>query len=142
MPEYEDDDDFDERQSSFRRRLGEGLAGLLDPDGALGKSKGYVSELAAGTKSEVVRMVSAEVRSFLDGMDTVDLMQQVIAGLVIDVEARVKFSLDPEAKKLQSTVETRRAKVQNKVVTKPAEKVVDEDDYEDEDEDEPPKAAT
>lgn len=130
MSEYEDDDDYDERQSSFRRRLGEGLAGLLDPDGALGKSKGYVSDLASGTKSEVVRMVSAEVRSFLDGMDTVDLMQQVIAGLVIDVEARVKFSLDPEAKKLQSTVETRRAKVTNKVVTKP-EASEDPDDIED-----------
>jgi len=128
MPEYEDEDEYDDdRHSSFRRRLGEGLAGLLDPDGALGKSKGYVSDLASGTKSEVVRMVSAEVRSFLDGMDTVDLMQQVIAGLVIDVEARVKFSLDPEAKKLQSTVETRRAKVTNKVVTKPDENATDDD---------------
>ncbi len=116
MPAYDDEDEFDDRDShsSFRRRLGEGLAGLLDPEGALGKSRGYVTELASGTKSEIVRMVSAEVRSFLDGMDTVDLMQQVIAGLVIDVEARVKFSLDPEHKKLQSTVETRKAKVSNR----------------------------
>jgi hypothetical protein len=48
------------------------------------------------TKTEVVRMVSAEVRNFLDGMDTVDLMQRVIAGLVIDVKAEIRFSVDPQ----------------------------------------------
>ncbi len=120
MPVYDDDEDEfearDANHSSFRRRIGEGLAGLLDPEGAIGNSRRFVSELATGTKSEIVRMVSAEVRSFLDGMDTVDMMQQVIAGLQIDVEARIKFSLDPEHKKLQSTVETRKAKVSN---TKP-----------------------
>lgn len=83
-------DDRDERGFSFRQRL----SGLLDPDGAFGKSRDYVADLASGTKSEVVRIVSREVRTFLDQMDTVDLLQQVIAGLVIDVNAQVRFSFE------------------------------------------------
>lgn len=76
----------DERGFSFRQRL----SGLLDPEGAFGK----VTDLASGTKTEVVRIVSREVRGFLDQMDTVDLMQQVIAGLVIDVSAQIRFSFE------------------------------------------------
>lgn len=48
------DDDREDRGFSFRQRL----SGLLDPDGAFGKSRDYVADLASGTKSEVVRMVS------------------------------------------------------------------------------------
>ena len=102
MRDPEDDDvpPRDDRlgfsSSNFRRKLGEGLAGLLDPDGAIGKGKDLVTGVTAATKNEVVRMVSAEVRQFLDGMDTVELLQQVIAGLVIDVKAEVRFSIDPE----------------------------------------------
>jgi hypothetical protein len=81
--------------SGFRRKISEGLTGLLDPDGALGKGKDFVTGVSQATKTEVVRMVSAEVRNFLDGMDTVDLMQRVIAGLVIDVKAEIRFSIDP-----------------------------------------------
>ena len=87
-----DNDDREDRGFSFRQRL----SGLLDPDGAFGKSREYVADLASGTKSEVVRMVSREVRTFLDQMDTVDLMQQVIAGLVIDVNAQIRFSFEDE----------------------------------------------
>ncbi len=101
----EDDDDEDTRPpredrlfgtGGFRRRLSEGLTGLLDPDGALGKGKDYVTGVTQATKTEVVRMISSEVRNFLDGMDTVDLMQRVIAGLVIDVKAEIRFSVDPQ----------------------------------------------
>ncbi len=111
MRDPEDDDaPREERQgftsSNFRRKLGEGLAGLLDPDGALGKGKEIVSGVTQATKNEVVRMVSAEVRQFLDGMDTVDLLQRVIAGLVIDVKAEIRFSIDPEGQ-LKSTVRTK-----------------------------------
>jgi len=101
-PDDDDDDTPPPREDrlfgtgGFRRRLSEGLNGLLDPDGALGKGKDYVTGVTQATKTEVVRMVSAEVRNFLDGMDTVDLMQRVIAGLVIDVKAEIRFSVDPQ----------------------------------------------
>ncbi len=101
-PDEDDDDSPPPREDrlfgtgGFRRRLSEGLTGLLDPDGALGKGKDYVTGVTQATKTEVVRMVSAEVRNFLDGMDTVDLMQRVIAGLVIDVKAEIRFSVDPQ----------------------------------------------
>jgi len=118
MRDPEDDDaPREERQgftsSSFRRKLGEGLAGLLDPDGALGKGKEIVSGVTAATKNEVVRMISAEVRQFLDGMDTVDLLQRVIAGLVIDVKAEIRFSIDPEGQ-LKSTVRTKDSSIKAK----------------------------
>ncbi|MBZ5713535.1 hypothetical protein [Nannocystis pusilla] len=102
MRDPEDDDvpPRDDRlgftSSNFRRKIGEGLAGLLDPDGAIGKGKEIVTGVTQATKNEVVRMISAEVRQFLDGMDTVDLLQRVIAGLVIDVKAEIRFSIDPE----------------------------------------------
>lgn len=113
----EDDDDYppprEERlfgTGGFRRRLSEGLTGLLDPDGALGKGKDYVTGVTQATKAEVVRMVSAEVRNFLDGMDTVELMQQVIAGLVIDVKAEIRFSVDP-AGKLKTSITSKESEV-------------------------------
>lgn len=111
----DDDDDQPNRDdrlgfstSSFRRKLGEGLAGLLDPDGALGRGKDIVTGVTSATKNEVVRMISAEVRQFLDGMDTVDLLQKVIAGLVIDVKAEIRFSVDPEGA-LKSNIKTDKA---------------------------------
>ena len=126
MRDPEDDDDLPPREdrlgftsASFRRKLGEGLAGLLDPDGALGKGKELVSGVTAATKNEVVRMVSAEVRQFLDGMDTVDLMQRVIAGLVIDVKAEIRFSIDPEGQ-LKSTVKTKDTAIKTREPATPA----------------------
>ena len=120
MRDPDEDDDLPPREerlgftsASFRRKLGEGLAGLLDPDGALGKGKELVTGVTAATKNEVVRMVSAEVRSFLDGMDTVDLMQRVIAGLVIDVKAEIRFSIDPEGQ-LKSSVKTRETAIKSR----------------------------
>lgn len=117
MRDPEDDDDFspprEERlfgTGGFRRRLSEGLTGLLDPDGALGKGKDYVTGVTQATKAEVVRMISSEVRNFLDGMDTVELMQQVIAGLVIDVKAEIRFSVDPQGQ-LKSKVTTKESEV-------------------------------
>lgn len=117
MRDPEDDDDFspprEERlfgTGGFRRRLSEGLTGLLDPDGALGKGKDYVTGVTQATKAEVVRVISAEVRNFLDGMDTVDLMQRVIAGLVIDVKAEIRFSVDPQGQ-LKSSVTTKESEV-------------------------------
>lgn len=109
MGERRDDTDFSDfgdEKTSFRRKLSEGLTGLLDPDGAFGKGRGYVSEIAQGTKAEIIRVLSSELRSFLDGMDSVDLLQQVIAGLVIDVHTQVRFSLDKDKKKLEPTLQS------------------------------------
>jgi len=119
MRDPDDDDDLppprEDRlfgSSGFRRKLSEGLTGLLDPDGALGKGKDFVTGVSQATKTELVRMVSAEVRNFLDGMDTVDLMQRVIAGLVIDVKAEIRFSIDPSGQ-LKSSMTTKETEVRS-----------------------------
>lgn len=108
--------------NNLRRKLGEGLAGLLDPEGAIGKGKELVTGVTQATKNEVVRMVSAEVRQFLDGMDAVELLQRVVAGLVIDVKAEIRFSIDPEGA-LKSTVKTKNTAVreENREPTAPRE---------------------
>jgi hypothetical protein len=111
MRDEDDDDPREDRgftTSNFRRKLGEGLAGLLDPDGAIGRGKEIVTGVTSATKNEVVRMISAEVRQFLDGMDTVDLLQRVVAGLVIDVKAEIRFSVDPDGA-LKSNIKTDKA---------------------------------
>lgn len=119
MRDEEDDEDDDTRRpredrlfgtGGFRRRLSEGLNGLLDPDGAIGKGKDYVTGVTQATKTEVVRMISSEVRNFLDGMDTVDLMQRVISGLVIDIKTEIRFSVDPQGQ-LKSSITTKESEV-------------------------------
>lgn len=110
MVDRDDEDRSDRLSSSFRRKLSEGLTGLLDPEGALGKGRDYVAGFAQGTKSEVVRMVASEVRSFLDTMDSVEMLQRVIAGLVVEVKAEIRFSVDKEGK-LQPTLTRREAQV-------------------------------
>jgi len=94
MSDRPDQEDPGERPSaySFRRKLSEGLTGLLDPEGALGNVAGF----AQGTKSELVRIFANEVRSFLDNIDSVEMLQRVIAGLVVDIKTEIRFSLDDE----------------------------------------------
>ncbi|MBK7826183.1 hypothetical protein [Nannocystis sp.] len=107
--------------SGFRRKLSEGLTSLLDPEGTLGKGKDFVTGVSQATKTEVIRMVSAEVRNFLDGMDTVDLMQRVIAGLVVDVKAEIRFSIDPNGQ-LKSSIATKETEIRSaNEAKKPAE---------------------
>ena len=119
MRDPDDDDDTppprDDRMfgtSGFRRKLSDSITGLLDPDGALGKGKDFVTGVSQATKTEVVRMVSAEVRNFLDGMDTVELLQSVIAGLVIDVKTEIRFSLDPQGQ-LKTAMTTKESEVRS-----------------------------
>jgi hypothetical protein len=119
MRDPDDDDDAppprEDRlfgSSGFRRKLSDSLTGLLDPEGALGKGKDFVTGVSAATKTEIVRMVSAEVRNFLDGMDTVDLMQRVIAGLVIDVKTEIRFSIDPNGQ-LKPSIATKESEIRN-----------------------------
>lgn len=73
-------------------RLGEQISGLLDPEAALRRGQDLVSGVTSATKEELMRIATSELRSFLDKMDAVELLQQVIAGLVVDVHMQVKFS--------------------------------------------------
>ncbi|GEM_PF-3829892 len=82
------------REPSFRRRLSEQLTGLLDPESALRRGQDLVTGVAQGTKEELMRIFSAEVRTFLERIDAVDLLQQVVSGLVVDVSMKVRFSRD------------------------------------------------
>jgi len=87
-----DRDDDEPREPNRFQRLSGQLTGLLDPEGAFRRGSGLVTGVTQATKEELVRIVSAEMRNFLDKMDAADLIQQVIAGLVIDVNMQVKFS--------------------------------------------------
>src|SRR5688572_9525731 len=93
--EPDDDEPGDEgpREKGSRfQRLGEQLTGLWDPESAFRRGSGLVAGVTQATKEELVRVISAEVKNFLDKMDAADLLQQVIAGLVIDVSMQVRFS--------------------------------------------------
>ena len=81
----------EEKRGAFTR-LGEQITGLLDREGALRRGQDLVAGVTAATKDEIIRLVSAEVRNFLEKMDAVELAQQVIAGLVVDVQMQVRFS--------------------------------------------------
>lgn len=103
-----------ERGSRFQR-LGEQLTGLLDPESAFRRGSGLVTGVTQATKEELVRIISAEMKNFLDKMDAADLIQQVIAGLVIDVNMQVRFSkqgdgpLQPEITRQDARVRTEAA---------------------------------
>ncbi len=92
----EQDDSEDGKEPNRFQRFGEQLTGLLDPEAAFRRGSGLVTGVTQATKEEFVRIVSAEMRNFLDGMDAADLLQQAIAGLVIDVNMQVKFSRDAD----------------------------------------------
>lgn len=82
----------DDEKRTRLGRLGEQLTGLLDPEAALRKGQDLVTGITQASKEELMRIVSSEMRSFLDKMDAVDLLQQVIAGLTVDVQMQIKFS--------------------------------------------------
>lgn len=96
MVEMSDDADEPPKPEEERRRrfqrLGEQLTGLLDPESALRRGQGLVTGVSRATKEELMRIVGAEVRSFLDKMDIADLAQQIVAGLEIDVHMQIKLS--------------------------------------------------
>jgi hypothetical protein len=94
------------------QRLGDQISGLLDPDSALRRGQGIVTGVTQATKEELMRIVGAEVRGFLDKMDFADLAQQIIAGLVVDVHMTVKFSRD-ESGQTQPTVTKAEADVRS-----------------------------
>jgi len=91
-------DDVEEERRTRFSRLGEQLTGLLDPESAFRRGQGIVTGVSKATKDELMRIVGAEVRSFLDKMDIADLAQQIIAGLEVDVRMQVKFSRSEEGR--------------------------------------------
>jgi hypothetical protein len=106
MSDDADSRDDDPREDATPRgnrflRFGEQLTGLLDPEGAFRRGQNMVTGVTNATKEELYRIVSAEVRSFLDKMDAAELIQQVIAGLVVDVNMQVRFSRDDPDKPAQ-----------------------------------------
>lgn len=96
------DDDDRGRGSRAKRRLGEQiLAGLFDPEGAFKRGQEMVSGVSRATREEAMRIVAVEVRRFLEQVDAVDLAQQVLEGLVVDVDLKVRFSRDRDGTKVE-----------------------------------------
>lgn len=95
-----------------RRRLGDSLIGSLfgDSTAAFKRGQGLVTGVAQGTKEELVRIFSHEVRGFLDKMDAVDLVQQIVSGLVIEMKTEIRFRRDDDGR-LEPEVRTSDTKV-------------------------------
>lgn len=88
-------------------------------------SQDLVTGVAQGTKEEVMRIVSAEVRGFLDKMDVADLFQEIVSGLVIDVKTEIRFARAEDGK-LQPQISGAETKV--RTVAEKAEQEKDDDD--------------
>jgi hypothetical protein len=94
-----EEDENGRSRARFSRKIGEGIiSGLLEGGAAIRRGQDKVTDVAQGTKEEVLRIVGSEVRGFLDKMDIVDMMQQVVSGLVIDVNAQIRIRRDDEGK--------------------------------------------
>lgn len=84
--------DSDERARTFRRFGDSLLSNLIgDSSAAIRRGQGLVTGVAQDTKEELVRMISAEVRGFLDKMDAADLVQEIVSGLVIEMKTEIRF---------------------------------------------------
>jgi hypothetical protein len=93
------------QKDGIRRKLAEQIiAGLIDSGSKIRRGQDLVTGVAQGTKEELVKLVGAEVRGFLDKMDIVDLAQNVVEGLVVEVKTEIRFRRDEEGK-LQPVVE-------------------------------------
>ncbi len=88
----EEGENREERERSFRR-LGDSLISSIwgDSSAAFKRGQGLVTGVAQGTKEELVRLISAEVRGFLDKMDAADLIQEIVSGLVIEMKTEIRF---------------------------------------------------
>lgn len=100
-----------ERDRSFRR-LGDSLISSIwgDSSAAIKRGQGLVTGVAQDTKEELVRMISHEVRGFLDKMDAADLVQEIVSGLVIEMKTEIRFRRD-DSGRLEPDIRTSEAKV-------------------------------
>lgn len=116
LSQREADESREERDAGDRdrryRRLGDSLIGSLfgDSTAAFKRGQGLVTGVAQGTKEELVRIFSHEVRGFLDKMDAVDLVQQIVSGLVIEMKTEIRFRRDEDGR-LDPDVRTTETKV-------------------------------
>lgn len=113
----------EERDRSFRR-LGDSLISTIwgDSSAAFKRGQGLVTGVAQGTKEELVRMISAEVRGFLDKMDAADLVQEIVSGLVIEMKTEIRFRRSEDGR-IEPEVRTSEAKLgheDRKVERKPS----------------------
>lgn len=81
-----------EGDRSFRRLGDQLLSNLIgEPTAAFKRGQDLFTEVAQGTKEELVRIFSQEVRGFLDKMDAADLVQEIVSGLVIEMKTEIRF---------------------------------------------------
>lgn len=120
--EPRDDREDRERERSFRK-LGDSLISSIwgDSSAAFKRGQGLVTGVAQDTKEELVRMISHEVRGFLDKMDAADLVQEIVTGLVIEMKTEIRFRRD-ESGRLEPDIRTSEAKVGHEDARKPAAK--------------------
>ena len=127
MSDDEYPDEAEGAEQEFRRegrnrfqRLGDQITGLFDPEAAIRRGQEMVTGVTQATKDEVVRIVGAEVHNFLDKMDVAELAQEIIAGLVVDINVQVRFSKDegapvqPEVTRAQTKIGTNHAQGRGK----------------------------
>ena len=109
----ESKEESEERARAFRR-FGDSLLGNLlgDSSAAIKRGQGLVTGVAQGTKEELVRMISAEVRGFLDKMDAADLVQEIVSGLVIEMKTEIRFRRADDGK-LEPQVEGTETKIRD-----------------------------
>lgn len=115
----ERDEHEPDRDRSFRK-LGDSLISSIwgDSSAAFKRGQGLVTGVAQGTKEELVRMISHEVRGFLDKMDAADLMQEIVSGLVIEMKTEIRFRRD-ETGRLEPDIRTKPVKVGHEDEHKP-----------------------
>jgi hypothetical protein len=81
-----------------------------DSSAAFKRGQGLVTGVAQGTKEELVRIFSAEVRGFLDKMDAADLIQEIVSGLVIEMKTEIRFTRSEDGR-LEPDIRTSEAKL-------------------------------
>ena len=118
-------DPAEELRNEVRRRGLGSLLGLIDSGARRGQD--LVTEVAKGSKEEIVRVISSEVRGFLDKMDVVDLAHQIISGLRVDAHVQIRFSRDKDGK-----VQPEVTKSETKLVTSDSPSAHPKDDRDDE----------
>lgn len=84
-----EDEDVGARSQARLRKV---LADLVGSGQSFRRgSQDLVTGVAMATKEEALRIITSEIRGFLDKMDVADLMQQIVEGLVVDVHTKVRF---------------------------------------------------
>ena len=89
----------EEGRARTQARVRRVLADLFDSGQAIRKgSQDLVAGVALATKEEALRIVTSEIRGFLDKLDVVDLTQQMMEGLVVDIHTKVRFERSGDGK--------------------------------------------